>query len=121
MFQVFNKMTELDTLKNFAIVNLGKDTDQTIIYGVVFAALRSNPNLLLIITTNKKGDLSQIEMHKNDVTFIHYSQWEKLFKNEKIVNAFKQAYTSSPEDWPCGYVRAYFTTEQTNKQNTVKV
>tara|TARA_X000001036_G_scaffold440135_2_gene494826 strand:+ start:6360 stop:6704 length:345 start_codon:yes stop_codon:yes gene_type:complete len=114
-------MSSLDVVKNFAIVSLGKDTNQTIIYGVVFAALRTNPDLLLIITTNSKGVLTQVETHKNNVTFIHYSKWEQLFENEKIVNAFKHAYTSTPEDWPCGFVRTYFTTEQPKTQPTVEV
>lgn len=110
-------MAELDLIKNFAIVTMGVDANQNQIYGVAFAALRSNTDLFLVATTNNANSITILELHKDALTFIHPSQWENLFNNENIVLAYKTAYTSTPEDWPCGYVRTLFSGISTNPQN----
>ena len=113
-------MTKLDLIKNFAIVSLGVNDFNIQTYGVAFAALRSNPVIFLVATTNTDNTVTILELHKDTLTFIHPSKWEELFTDDKIMNAFRTAYTSSPEDWPCGYVRAEFVGE-TKKQSSLEV
>ena len=110
-------MNELDLTKNFAIVTMGVDTNQNPIHGVAFAALRSNTDLFLVTTPHNDSSIKVIEIHKNALTFIHPSQWENLLNNENIVKAYQTAYTSTPEDWPCGYVRTLFTGTSTTPTN----
>jgi|ERR1711965_984260 len=109
LLYVSNTMAELDLTKNFAIVTMGVDANQKPIYGVAFAALRNNTDLFLVATTNNGNSISILEIHKDVLSFIHPCQWENLLKNENIVKAYQSAYYSTPEDWPCGYVRALFS------------
>ena len=110
-------MANLDLTKNFAIVTMGVDASQNPIYGVAFAALRSNTDLFLVATPNNENAISILELHKDVLSFIHPSQWENLFNNENIVKAYKTAYSSTPEDWPCGYVRTLFSGTSTTPPN----
>ena len=45
-------MNELDLIKNFAIVKMGVDANQNPLYGVAFAALRTNTDLFLVAIAN---------------------------------------------------------------------
>ena len=110
-------MNELDLIKNFAIVKMGVDANQNPLYGVAFAALRTNTDLFLVAIANDNNIITILELHKDALTFIHPCQWENLFSYDNIVKAYKTAYTSSPEDWPCGYVRTVFTGTSSNSQN----
>ena len=105
-------MANLDLTKNFAIVNLGVDTaGQKQKYGVAFAALRENPELFLVYTSTSETTVSLLEINRHNLTFIHPKYWEELFEKNSnyIVESYRQAYFSTPEDWPCGYVRAKFS------------
>jgi hypothetical protein len=109
-------MVNLDLIKNFAIVTVGLDASQNQIYGVAFAALRSNTQLFLVALASNEKSVPILELHINTLTFIHPEQWENLFNNEEIVQAYKTAYSSSPEDWPCGFVRTLFTGATSTRQ-----
>lgn len=104
-------MSNLDLTKNFAIVTLGVYHGEKQKYGVAFAALRDNPELFLVFTATSETSVSLMEINRCNLTFIHPKYWEGLFENNTnyVVQAYQQAYFSTPEDWPCGYVRTKFS------------
>ena len=71
-------MTNLNLTKNFAIVTLGVDDDETQKYGVAFAALRSNTDLFLVFTATSETSVSLIEINRCNLTFIHPKHWGQL-------------------------------------------
>ena len=104
-------MSKLDLTKNFAIVSLGVAATQNQKYGVAFAVFRSNTDLFLVSIATNKTSVSLLEINRNNLTFIHPKHWEELFEtnNNNIIEAYRGAYLSTPEDWPCGFVRAQFS------------